>query len=159
MVEEKLQQRQVVRPQVAAEEEVAAESAVEVLDHRTGAGCAFGQFSDGHADGKEPMAESLAQRGLAQPTFGMIQVEDFVVERLTQRGDRKLKLDGQFRQGLVELFREGQQLIALVAQGADDWANVVRMKRLAASQFRDNKIEQLAAHAMIGTGERENIVA
>ena len=70
MIEEELEQGQIVRPQMAAEEEIVSEPAVKVLDYRTGAGCAIGQFSDGHTELKETVAESLAQRGLAWPARG-----------------------------------------------------------------------------------------
>ena len=103
---------------MAAEEEVAAEPAVKVLDDRTGPCRTIYQFGDDHADLKEVAAQSLSQGGLARPAGGRFQVKSLDVEHIAQRGDRKLKLDSQGRQILVQLGREGQQLVALVVQSA-----------------------------------------
>src|SRR4029077_8126015 len=47
MVEVELEQFQITRPEMAAQEEVAAQPAVEILDHRTGADGAASQSLDG----------------------------------------------------------------------------------------------------------------
>jgi hypothetical protein len=65
VVEEELEQGQVIGPQMAAEEEVAAQPAVEVLKDGTDTDRLVDQFGDGHADHKEARTELLAQGGLA----------------------------------------------------------------------------------------------
>ena len=76
MIEEELQQRQILRSQMASQEEIVAEPAVEVLDHGTGADRAAGQGGNRFAHGKEAAAQLSAQEGLAangrdlpQPAF------------------------------------------------------------------------------------------
>ena len=54
-----------------------------------------------------------------------------------------MELDGQGRQVLVELGREGQQIVALVGQRADDRADAMRAERLARPQFGDDEVDTI----------------
>jgi hypothetical protein len=76
---------------MAAEKEVRAEPAVEILDHGTGADGLLGQFGHDHAERKEAAAQSCAQHGFPRPSRRMIHFKGFGIEQLTQRRWRKLK--------------------------------------------------------------------
>jgi len=68
MVEEELQQAEVISPQVATQEKVASEPAVEILDQRTGSNCRLAQLADCLADLPEPTAQFLTQSRFLSPT-------------------------------------------------------------------------------------------
>src|SRR3990170_3972153 len=68
VIEEELKQFQIVRSQMAAKEEVAAQSAVEILDDRTGADGQSGQFAQRLAEREKAVAELATQHDLARPT-------------------------------------------------------------------------------------------
>ena len=80
VVEKELEQGQIVRSQMAAQEEVAAQPAVEVLDDGTGADGQSGQFGQRGVNGKEAAAELAAQLDLARPARRILQIEGLGVE-------------------------------------------------------------------------------
>src|SRR5713101_2213847 len=82
MVEEELQQGQVVRTQLSAQEEVAAQSAVDVLDDRTGADDMVRYVTHGFAQVVEMVAEFLPQRRFLLPTQRLTAVACLEVEQL-----------------------------------------------------------------------------
>src|SRR5260370_34705282 len=71
MVEKELQQGQVVRAEVSAQEEVTAQSAIDVLDDRTGAYDLVRHATHGFAQVVEMVAEFLPQRRLLLPAQGL----------------------------------------------------------------------------------------
>ncbi len=75
----------------------------------------------------------------------MVHIENLIVKHLPQGGNGKLKLGSQDRQVPIQLGYEGQQIVTLVGQGADDRSNAVWAKRMTSPQFGHHKVVQFAA--------------
>src|SRR5260370_26977549 len=109
MVEKELQQGQVVWAQVSAQEEVAAQSPIDVLDDRTGAYDMVRHVTHGFAQVVEMVAEFLPQRRFLLPAQRLTAVAGLQVKQLPDDVDGDLELGGQVFQVAVELSGEGQQ--------------------------------------------------
>lgn len=95
MVEEELQQAQIVRAELATQEEVTAQAAIDVLDHRTGAHDLVGQILQRLTKAPEARAELAAQGGFLLPTPGLTWVQNLHVEQGANDVERKLIALGQ----------------------------------------------------------------
>src|SRR5260370_22279319 len=72
MVEEELEQTQVVVAEVTAQEEIAAQSAVEILDHGTGPDRVALDVVQRLADREIAFAQEAPQRRVTVPAFGAV---------------------------------------------------------------------------------------
>src|SRR5713226_2177704 len=107
MVEEELQQLQVARADFSAQEKVAAQPAVDVLDDRAGT---HDLLTQGLLDLVETAMQPLAQGRLFLPKQRQTLVERLQVEQVADEGEGHLELGSEFGQVLVELPRESQKL-------------------------------------------------
>ena len=116
MVEKELQQDQVVGAELSAQEEVTAQSAVDVLDDRTGADDVLGQLTHGCLELVEARAELLTQRRFFLPTSWLAFVQSQKVEQFADAGHGDLEIGGELGQIFIELGGEGQELRAVIFQ-------------------------------------------
>jgi len=116
MIEEELEQDQVIAADFSAQEKVAPQSAVDVLDDRTGTDGLVGEFVRGLLKVVKAVAELLTQCRFFLPTFGLSLVQHLEIEQGTHDGHWNLKLGSKSGQILVELSGERQQLLAVVFQ-------------------------------------------
>src|SRR5260370_35927843 len=116
MVEKELQQGQVVWAQVSAQEEVAAQSAIDVLDDRTGAYDMVRHVTHGFAQVVEMVAEVLPQRRFLVPAQRVTAVAGLQVKQLRDDVDGDLELAAQVSQAPVECGGEDQQQGGMAAQ-------------------------------------------
>lgn len=142
LIEKELQQGQVVRPQLAAEEKVVAEAAVEVLHHRTGTHRLTCDLRDGFTHGIQASAELLAQGGLLGPAPGLVGRDPLDREYVTDQGGRNVKLLSQMGEILLQLSREGQQFTAVIVQERGQRLQTGRAQRHAGLPFRDDAVVQ-----------------
>src|SRR5208337_4968723 len=114
MVQEELQQCQVVRAEVSSQEEIAAESAVEVLHQRAGPDRPGGQLSHRGLDLVEPTAKSLLESCVLGPASRVALVARHGPEDLPGQVRGDLELLPEPLQLLVKHASEGQQVVPLV---------------------------------------------
>src|SRR5712692_926073 len=158
MVEKELQQHQVVGAELSAQEEVVTQSAVEVLDDRTGADDVLGQVAHGFLEGVEAVAELLAQRRFFWPTSRLAFVQGQQVEQFADDGHGDLELGGQVGQVLVELGGEGQELVVVVFQERAQGIEAMGTKRCPRLQFGEDEIGQSATVGVGESGDRKDVV-
>ncbi len=72
VIEEEAQQIEIARPQLLAQEEVVAQSAVEILDDGTGSCGGVGKLGDSGLERLEERSESLAQSMFLLPVECLI---------------------------------------------------------------------------------------
>src|SRR5438477_2595797 len=113
-----------------AQEEVAAQPAVEVLDDRTGADDVLGHRVHGFLEIIEAVAESLPQRRLLLPTLRLAWVQRLEFEQCADDRQGHLEFSGQVDQIALELGGESQELIAVVAQQGAHRTEAMRAERL-----------------------------
>lgn len=136
MVQEELQQFQVARANVAAQEEVAAQPAVEVLDDRAGADDLLAQGAHGLLDAMEAAAQSSPQRQLLPPAQRLARVQLLDIEQFADDRQGRLEVGGEFGQILVELQGESQELVAVDMQPTAERVEAMRTERRALSTRR-----------------------
>jgi hypothetical protein len=68
VIQEELQQRQIIHAEVPAEEEIAPQPAVDVLDQRAGSDRSAGQGSNGCVNVIKPAARLFSDRPLLSPS-------------------------------------------------------------------------------------------
>src|SRR5258705_9908461 len=86
MVEEELEEFQVSRAQLATQEKIVAQSAVEVLDDRAGADDLFAQGAYGLLQRVEAVTQSCTQRYLFLPAERLAFVQSLQVEQFADEG-------------------------------------------------------------------------
>src|ERR1019366_2313350 len=116
MVEEELQQVQIARADLPAQEKVASQPAVDVFDDRTGTHHLLAQSTHGLFDRVETTTQLFAQGRLFLPTPRLALVERLQVEQFADSGEGRLELGGELGQVLVELPRESQELVAVILE-------------------------------------------
>src|SRR5512144_593459 len=116
MIEKKAQQVQVGRANLAAQEEVVTQPAVEVFDQRAGPVEVLAQVTECLLEGKEGAVEALMQRRSLGPIGCSRGTHTRQGQQFTQGRHWYRKLRRQRLQRLIESGGEGQQRIALVRQ-------------------------------------------
>src|SRR5436190_17579513 len=111
MVEEELEQTQVGGPQLAAEEEVGPQSAVEILDQGAGSNRLGLRLGDRFADLVEPAAQLMTEHGLLLPATGVALTSGEHPEHPAQQLGGALEFTRQPGQVVVESLRESQELL------------------------------------------------
>ena len=159
VVEEELQQRQVVVAQVPAQEEVAAQAAVEVLDEGTGPDGAVAQFVECLAQREVALSQDTTQRRVAVPAFGAVEGDGLHGEELAYVFGSDRQDSGQGREVAVELGGEGEQVVPLTSEVADEPAQELRGLRNAGRQFGADEVVQVEAVGVRRSGQSQDIVA
>src|SRR5215510_1056433 len=158
MVEEEAEQFQVIRSEVATQEEVAAQATVEVLHQGAGTDHFASQLFQDRAEVIEATAELLAQGGFLLPALRPALIEGLEIKQLARDRDVDLELRGDGLEIAVELRREVEQVVALLLQHVSDRLDAVRAQRFAGAQLGDDEVEQLHTLGMFGAGDAEYVV-
>src|SRR5450755_925773 len=95
MIEEELQQLQVARADFPTQEKVVAQSAVDVLDDRTGADHPLAQVTHGLFERVESATQMFAQGRFFLPTERLAFVQSLQVEQVADDGEGHLELGGE----------------------------------------------------------------
>ncbi len=159
VVEEEAQQVQILGSNLAAQKEVVAQAAIEILDQGAGSVEAGAEFTESLLDGIELIMELLVEFGGTHPIGLGGGGHGLQREGLTESGYGHSKALGQGVEFLIETLGKGQQGIALVDQGAVDWPDAFDIEPFQGLQrFHDEVIESLAGRG-VGAGQGEDIVA
>ena len=126
MVEEEPQQVQVAVAQVASQEEVVPQPAVEVLDDRTGPRGVFDDAADLPLDGGEAALELVAQWPLGLPVGGGVAIQRFQMGDLLDPITGYVQPLGQDGELVLLDADECQQIVTLFAQRLADRSDAVR---------------------------------
>ena len=126
MVEEKAQQVQVVVANVATQEEVISQAAVEILNDGTGSRRLGHDLLDGGFEIVQPMAKLMVQRGAALSMRGVMLIDALQFTDGVHPKRRHVEAHGQVVQLLIQHAGESQQLIALVFERPSHRADAMR---------------------------------
>ena len=118
VVQVELQQRQIVRAQVPAEEKVGPQPTVEVFHQRTGPNRVLGQRGDGELNLVEPAPEVLAHGRFLGPAPWVALVARQRPEQAPWQFSGDLEVAPQLLQILIEPTGEGEEIVPLILQGA-----------------------------------------
>lgn len=158
VIDKETKQLQVVVTDMTAQEEIIAQTAVEILDNRTCPRCVGHRFLDGTLDIVEPVPKLLAERGLALPIGRTSIVHALEFTYCMDKADGDTKPRGDLGEFLIENTDEGQNLTPLILEGGADGTNTVRAQRFSKLQFPDDKVEQFRTSRKIRSGKRKDVV-
>src|SRR5205814_9943700 len=108
VIQEELEQLQVLGSQVAAQREIVAQAAVEILDHGAGADTAVGESGDGRLQPVQASPTAALQFGLPPPEARPLGVVGQVQQHGARQVGRDVVFAGQKLQAAVQLVGEGQ---------------------------------------------------
>src|SRR5271165_6671941 len=116
MIEKELQQLQVTGADFPTQEEVASQSAVDVLDDRTGADDLRAQARHGLFQSMETAMQAFLQPRLLVPIQRLALVQRLQVKQFADDGHRHLELDGEISQVPIQLPSESQEFVAVILE-------------------------------------------
>jgi hypothetical protein len=159
VVEEELEQSQIVVPQVPTEEEIPSQPTVEILGQRTRPDGPAADSLDLFGEREVMPPKDVPECGVPRPATGV--VGRIIGNREQLPDQRRIEVErfGQGGQGGVEFGGEGEQVVALTLQIADQLAEVVWGRGHPGVEFGPDEIVQLNPVGMSWASQSQDIVS
>ena len=155
MIEEEAQEIQIVGSQLFAQEEVVSQSAVEILDDRTGSHGVVDNLCGCFLDGLKEGARALLEWVFLRFTARLIQGLGF--KELPHEKRIGVKFLRQVQQLLVEFLREGEKLLSSVFEPAPYGGDAMGELIFPSAQSLDDPVIQSLARGEVGADDGEDV--